>query len=225
MAKRRRSSLSRRRRQQRRRQTRTLIIVGGVIAAGIAAIAFASNSGIGGGPAAEPERIALDPFLGSEDGAVIITEYGDFACPSCRAWHQAGIREQLLTTYGDDLKFVFKDFPVITAQSPRAAEAGQCALDQGQESFWAFHDTVYETYQGLNDSNLISYATSAGLDTDTFTECLASNLHRATVRADWDEARRLGLPGTPSFTLNGQIIAGVPYFDAFAVGIEGYLGS
>ena len=73
-------------------------------------------------------------LLGPETAPVRIVEYGDFGCPSCRAWHNAGIREQLLADFGDQLSFEFRHFPVITAQSPKAAEAAQCASEQG--AFW-----------------------------------------------------------------------------------------
>ena len=219
MAKRKRSNISRRKQKRRRQQNRTLIIIGGIIALAVLGVVLIVP---GAASAGDPERIALDPILGNEAATITITEYGDFGCPSCRAWHNAGIREQVLATYGDRVKFVFKDFPVITAQSPRAAEAGQCALDQGL--FWEFHDTVYENFEGLSDSNLTVYAAISGLDVDAFTECLDSKEHLATVRADWDEALRLGLRGTPSFAINGQPIAGVPSFEVLAVNIEALLG-
>ena len=76
-------------------------------------------------------RLADNPSLGSASARVTIVEYADFGCTSCRAWHNAGILDQIRALYGDKVQFVWKDFPVITAQSPKAAEAGQCAFDQG----------------------------------------------------------------------------------------------
>ena len=54
---------------------------------------------------------------------------------------QLGILDQLRAKYGDQIRFVWRDFPVITLLSPKAAEAGQCAHEQGK--FWEFHDLVY----------------------------------------------------------------------------------
>ncbi len=102
------------------------------------------QTGSGGG--LNPDEVP-DPALGPVDAPVVITEYADFGCPACRSWHAAGIREQVRAVYGDQVRFVWKDFPVIAPLSPQAAEAGQCAAAQGK--FWEFHDTAYEGYAGL----------------------------------------------------------------------------
>ena len=154
-------------------------------------------------------RLALNPSKGPEVTAVTITEYGDFGCPSCRAWHQAGIIEQILEFYGDQVRFVWRDFPVITGRSPKAAEAGQCAFDQ--DEFWAYHDNVYEQPDSVVDLRvdaLKRYAAEIGLDTEVFDACLDSGQHQLTVQVDWDEGRRLGLRGTPSFLVNDTYVIG-----------------
>jgi len=75
-------------------------------------------------------RLVDDPALGPTTAPVTIVEYGDFGCPSCRAWHRAGILKQIRAQYGEKVRFVWRDFPVITPQSPQAAVAAQCAYDQ-----------------------------------------------------------------------------------------------
>jgi protein-disulfide isomerase len=120
-------------------------------------------------PEAKPlteARLESDPALGPSDAAITIIEYGDFGCSSCRIWHQAGVRDQVEAEYGDQVQFVWRDFPVITAQSPKAAEAGQCAFDQGM--FWEFHDYVYEQGSSLGVSDLKEYAKQIGLDSKEF---------------------------------------------------------
>ena len=87
-------------------------------------------------PKPEPEplpvsRMGSDPALGVEGAPIVIIEYGDFGCPTCRVWHQAGIRDQILEEYRDQVQFVWRDYPVITAQSPKAAEAGEFTLVEG----------------------------------------------------------------------------------------------
>lgn len=162
-------------------------------------------------PKAQPlgeVRLASNPSIGSETAKVVITEYGDFGCPSCRAWHNAGIMEQIIAIYGDRVQFVWKDFPVITAQSPKAAEAGQCAFDQGK--FWEYHDYIYENVYALGADDLKSYAAQLGLNTEQFNACLDSGQDLAKVNQNLDEARSLGLPGTPSFLVNGKKLVGPP---------------
>ncbi len=85
------------------------------------------------------------PALGPKTAPVTIVEYGDFGCPSCWLWYATGVLDQLRAKYGDQIRFVWRDYAVITLLSPDAAEAGQCANEQGK--FWEFHDAVYD-HQG-----------------------------------------------------------------------------
>jgi len=161
---------------------------------------------------------AADPAIGPESAPVEIVEYADFGCPACRGWHNAGIREQILAAFGDQVRFVWKDFPVITPQSPQAAEAGQCAAAQGK--FWEFHDLVYEQFAGLEPDALLGYASRIGLDLAIFTQCLERRVMRPKVQANEQEARRLGLRGTPGFAINGQPLPAPPSFDQLAALIQ-----
>lgn len=176
-------------------------------------------------PKAQPldqTRLASNPTLGSDSAKVVITEYGDFGCSSCRAWHNAGIMEKVIAAYGDQVQFVWKDFPVITAQSPKAAEAGQCAFDQGK--FWEFHDHVYEEGYLLGEDDLKGYAAQLGLDTEKFNQCLDSGQNRAKVEQSLNEAlREYAFPGTPSFLVNGGKLIGPPTFDVLKSTIDAIL--
>ncbi|MEW6402310.1 MAG: thioredoxin domain-containing protein [Chloroflexota bacterium] len=166
--------------------------------------------------------LASNPTLGPNSAKVVITEYGDFGCSSCRAWHNAGIMEQVIAAYGDQVQLVWKDFPVITAQSPKAAEAGQCAFDQGK--FWEFHDYVYEDGYLLGIDDLKEYAAQLGLDTDKFNQCLDSGQNRAKVEQSLNETlREYAFPGTPSFLVNGKKLIGPPTFDVLKSTIDAIL--
>ena len=110
--------------------------------------------------------------------------------------------------YGDKLRFVWRDFPVITAESPKAAEAARCANDQGK--FWEYHDLLYEQAPALSVADLKSYAVQLGLDAAVFNPCLDSGQHQAIVESEKQAAFALGFRGTPSFLLNGQPLVGPP---------------
>ena len=167
------------------------------------------------------ERISLNPTIGATEAEVVITEFGDFGCHGCQAWHNAGIKDRILETYGDKVQFVWQDYPVITARSPKAAEAGQCALDQGM--FWEFHDAVYEGHEGLSEDALKHYAESLNLNMQAFNNCFDSGQHRATVEHDLNEGRQLRLRATPSFAVNGQLLPAPPGYDQLAAIIENEL--
>ena len=151
-----------------------------------------------------------EPSLGPADAPVTLIEYGDFGCTTCRGWYNAGVLDKLHATYGDKLRFVWRDFPIITAQSPKAAEAGQCAFDQGK--FWQYHDLLYQRAPALSVSDLKSYATELGLDTARFNQCLDSGEKAAIVQKSEADARQRGFTATPDFLLNGEAIIGPPSF-------------
>lgn len=171
----------------------------------------------------DPARLAEDPSLGPPTAAVTIVEYGDFGCTTCRAWFKAGIMDKIRAQYGDRVRFVWRDFPIITAQSPKAAEAGQCAFDQGR--FWEYHDLLYERAPALSVSDLKSYASQLGLDTATFNHCLDSGQYKDKVDRSLQDAYAHHFVGTPSFLVNGQPLAGPPSLETLQGLINSILAS
>jgi protein-disulfide isomerase len=177
---------------------------------------------------AQNPNIATDPYKNAQPGPepaigpatapVTIVEYGDFNCPVCRQWHEDKILNEIVGTYGDKVRFVWRDFPIKSPQSPRLAEAAHCAQDQGR--FWQYHDVLYANEGRSTDADLLAFATQVGLDMPPFQDCLNSGRHRAEVDANLTEARGLGFPGTPSFTVNGHKYNGATPFVAFKVIVD-----
>jgi protein-disulfide isomerase len=167
------------------------------------------------------DRLTDDPALGPKNAPVTIVEYGDFGCTACRAWHNADVLEDLRSKYGDKIRFVFRDFPVITPESPKAAEAGQCAYDQGK--FWEYHDRLY-TAPAIDVPHLKESAAETGLDMASFNQCLDSGRHAATVNQDLQDATKRGFPGTPAFLLNDRPLEGPPTLENFQTTIDRVLG-
>jgi protein-disulfide isomerase len=172
-------------------------------------------------PSLSFSRLAADPALGKSTAPVTIIEYGDFGCTTCLGWEQAGVRQELIQAYGDKLDFVWRDFPIITAQSPKAAEAGQCAFDQGK--FWEYHDLLYQRAPALSISDLKAYAAELGLNVAEFNRCLDTGQEAPKVNQSLQQARALGFIGTPSFLINGQKLAGPASFNTFKTLVDAFL--
>jgi protein-disulfide isomerase len=170
-----------------------------------------------------PQEIMAANIQGPADAPVQIVEFGDFACPSCRAWHNTGIKEQLQEEFGDQISFTFRHYPIIDPLSPKAGEAGQCAADQ--DAFWDYHDYIYEQtlIAALERDELVSYAAEIGLDTAEFESCLDSAKFKDYVDRDWQAAVDAGGGGTPAFYVNGEPVASS--YDALAGTIREILGS
>lgn len=174
------------------------------------------SSGLPGitGPISRP-----NPQIGPKGAPVTIVEFGDYACSACRIWAQAGMRQQLLDKYGSKVRFVWADFPVISLDSPKAAEAGRCAYDQGR--FWEYQDYVYKNYQGLYNAALKYYAGRVGLDQAVFDRCLDSGSKAAEVNLDFKDAMNRFIGGTPTFIINNKVeIDGMAPLDKFAAVID-----
>jgi protein-disulfide isomerase len=194
------------REQRRQKKSRQRAVwIGLIVLAALAVGAYTFRPRPAAGTVSD-ERRAANPVKGLDSSPVTITEFGDFNCPSCKAWHEAGILEQVLTTYEGQVRVIWRDFPVITPQSPKAAEAAQCAFDQ--ERFWEYHDLLFDRAPRLNVSNLKEYALELGLNAELFNRCLDSGQHQDTVDLDKRAAFQIGLRGTPSFLVNDQPLIG-----------------
>ena len=199
-----------RREAARKRQQRSTYLLLGLLLAAAGGYLFWPRTPA---PEVPQARLENNPIYGPADAPVTITEFGDFTCSACKAWHEAGIVFQIVEDFGGSVNLEWRDLPVITADSPLAAEAGQCAHDQGM--FWEYLDRVYRepgsSYTNARPDDLPRYAEEIGLDMAAFDACLESGAHRATVNFDLEFGRSLGLGGTPSFLVNGtRVIGGNP---------------
>lgn len=213
-----RSASQKRRQQEKRKNLITFSVIGLVI---VVIAVFALTR-----PQAAPlsaARLAADPAYGPESAKVTILEYSDYGCPSCQAWHNSGILQKIRDTYGNQVRFVWKDFPVITSASPKAAEAGQCAFDQGK--FWEYHDLLYAKSPAISTSELKAYATQLGLDMTKFNNCLDSGQNSPKVDQSTTEGHQLGFNGAPYFVVNGQKLVGPPSFETLQAIIDPILAA
>lgn len=142
---------------------------------------------------------------GSQDAPVVLVEFADYECPYCQKVNPQ--LQQLKKEYGDKVALVYKDFPLpMHHSSEKAAEAARCAGEQGK--FWEYHDVLF--YSRLLDVDALKeHARVLKLDSDKFDTCLDSGSQAAAVKQDLDEAKSLGLTGTPSFFVNGHFFSGV----------------
>jgi protein-disulfide isomerase len=160
-----------------------------------------------------------NPQIGPKDAPVTIVEFGDYGCSSCLIWAAAGMRQQLLDKYGDKVRFVWADFPVITLESPKAAEAGRCAYDQ--DKFWEYQDYLYNNYMGIEIAYLKYYAGRVGLNQAVFDQCLDSGAKKAEINLDYQDALIRSIDATPTFLINDKVaIVGMAPLDKFAAIID-----
>ena len=175
------------------------------------------------------EAIVDRPILGNPDAPVTIVEFSDFQCPFCA--RGANTIEEVMEKYGDDVKVVFKHFPLdFHKWAKPAAIAAFCAGEQNDEAFWTLHDKYFENQKALTAENVLDkskeYLAGAELDMSQWETCATDTDSAeykeasATVDADMAFGQQLGVTGTPGFFVNGRLLSGAQPLSAFEPIIE-----
>jgi protein-disulfide isomerase len=169
-------------------------------------------------PRHEVALAPTDPSLGPAAAAVTIVEFSDFQCPFCQ--QVAPTLKRVRETYGDQVRIVWKDFPLtqIHPQAFKAGEAAHCAAEQ--DKFWEYHDRLFANQQALQPGDLKTYAADLGLDTAAFNECVDGSRYGNRVSEGVAQGSRLGVNSTPTVYINGRILAGAHPYETFAAIID-----
>ena len=113
------------------------------------------------------------------------------------------VLEQVLEKYPDDVKIVFKNFPL--RQHKFAMKAASAALAAGSEGkFWEFHDELYKNYNKLSDQKIREIALGLGFDQAQFEKKMNDPKITAMIRQDLQDGARAGVRGTPTVFINGR---------------------
>jgi protein-disulfide isomerase len=156
-------------------------------------------------PIVKDVDVGLNPPRGDIDASITIIEFSDFNCPYCK--QSAQVLEELIANNPRKIKLYYRHaVPMAKTDSFRAALASECAGEQGK--FWEMHDALFEAAPDLSDNKLMNIAKTLKLDDREFSICLSTSKFKDRVLSDFDEAQRLGLLGTPTFFINGQMVIG-----------------
>ena len=181
--------------------------------------------------AVPPQRPAIDfnkvynfpigssAIKGKKEAPVTIIEFSDFQCPYCARLQPT--LSQVLAAYPEDVKLVFKDFPLsFHKQAKNAAKAARAAGDQGK--YWEMHDLIFKDFNKLTDDSYKQYAAQLKLDEAKFLADFNSNKYDALIEQDIVLGRSVGVSGTPTLFMNGKRMQNRSFED-FKAEIDGYL--
>src|SRR2546430_3982078 len=145
-----------------------------------------------------------DHSQGPTTAAVTLVQYGDYECPYTR--QSTTIVRAIQQQLGDQLRFVFRNFPLteIHPHALHAAFAAEAAAVQGK--FWQMHDYIFHHQHTLEDSNLEQFAEAAGLDMQQFARDITERPYISRIEEGLKSGIRSGVRGTPTI-----FITGVPY--------------
>lgn len=168
-----------------------------------------------------------ETILGDSKAPVTLIEYADYQCPFCGKFFnqiEPKLRDEYIKT--GKLRMVYRDFSVLGAESDAAANASQCAEDQGK--FWDYHDGLYmaeskdgkENNGNLNRDLFLMLAQSNGLDMTAFTNCIDSNKYIERIKQESKNGLAMGLPGTPTNYIDGKQVAGLQPYSVYKTLID-----
>ncbi len=148
--------------------------------------------------------IGDSPTTGASNRQIVMVAFSDFQCPFCATADKSV--KQFMAKHKDKVTLVYKFFPLtqIHPEALPAAQAAWAANKQGK--FWEYHDALYANQAKLGEAFYLQTATSLKLDLNKFNadRKIAAN----AIVEDFRLGRRLGIDGTPTFILNGEVVTG-----------------
>jgi protein-disulfide isomerase len=144
------------------------------------------------------------PVAGNEQGDVTLVEFFDYRCTYCKA---VSARLRTLIEEDKNLRFVFKEFPILGKESALAARAALAAHQQGK--YMDFHFALMTVRSGLTERVVMEVAERVGLDTDKLRSDMAVPEIDAVFKRNRELADQLGIKGTPAFVIGDKVIPGV----------------
>ncbi len=164
-----------------------------------------------------------DPLLGETTAPVTIIEFANVKCSDCFRFHQdifPKLKEQYIDT--GKVRLVFRDYP--TVESEFVGLAGECALEQGNQHFWTFHDRMFANLDQLTAETFRGWAQELNFNMERFDSCMQNSKYQKEFYEDLRDLKAaVGETPVPTFFINGQVVVGVPSFEEFARIIEGEL--
>ena len=163
--------------------------------------------------AAIRQKINLDDAAsaGPVDARVVVVEYGDFQCPSCRQLQQ--VLKSLRPNY-PQVRFIFRDFPLshIHAWAMTASLGGRCVLGQNPAAFWTYFDAIYDAQDLIKPETaydkVLEQAATLGVNQEAFKTCMAAPETKAAVERSIQEGIDLKIANTPTVFVNGRRMVG-----------------
>jgi protein-disulfide isomerase len=112
----------------------------------------------------------------------------------------------VLKQYPNEVKLVFKNFPLPNLHKfgQKAAIAALAAGEQGK--FWEYHDMLFKDYKKINDDKITEVATNLGLDMEKFYQDMTNQELINLVNADYQDGINAGVRGTPTIFINGRLL-------------------
>lgn len=182
-----------------------------------------SQAGVPGQP--DPQSVDLTTLgydMGSIMAPIRVIEFSDFGCVYCKLFQEESfpaLREEFVDAGHVAWKFIPFDLGSFN-NSGQMALAAECALEQ--DALDDLKGSLYRTQDQWKASTPVEaramiegLARDAGLDIGRFQRCLEQGLREDRHQASNEAARLIGVRGTPTFIVDGQLVQGAPPLELF----------
>jgi protein-disulfide isomerase len=159
--------------------------------------------------------LAGQPTLGEEDAPVTVVEFGDFKCPSCKAWGET-IYPQIVEDYllSGDVKFSYVNVLFHGEESTTGALAAESVFKQDPDSYWDFHKAVFDAQPEVNHDDvwlsqekMLEIAKDyPSVDQDQLKRDMEEGLTKPQVDIDEKLYTKHEVAQTPTIKINGVTI-------------------
>jgi protein-disulfide isomerase len=149
-------------------------------------------------------RSPEDPVAGNPSGDVTVVEFFDYHCGYCR--RMVGDLRNLVDADAQ-VRFVFKELPVLGADSITAAKAALAASKLDHDKYYDFHVALMQS-KDLSRDTVLQIAVANGYDGDAMAAEMDAPWVQARLDANHALAESLGINGTPSFVVGKTLIPG-----------------
>jgi len=158
-------------------------------------------------PTPDPSKVydiplEKSPVRGPKNAPVTIVEFSDFQCPFCA--EAKPLLEQVLKAYPDDVKLVFKQFPLSSIHDNAMAAAKATVAAGYQGKFWEMHDMLFEHNRELSYDTLKEFVGKLGLNVAVWEEDYQALDVQQQISRDLRAGKAADVDGTPAFFVNGR---------------------
>ena len=167
---------------------------------------------------ADADKVFSDPnspIGGNPKGSVVMVEFFDYNCGYCKMSEPD--TEKILKE-DKDVKFIYKDFPILGPVSVEAAKAALASVKQN--GYVKFHDALMAKKDHLSEDVIYQVAKDVGLNIEKLKKDAASDDVAAQIKANQALGRAIGVRGTPMFIIGSQVYPGALQYEQMKVAVD-----
>lgn len=166
----------------------------------------------------KPSVSINDQLVGNFLAPIVLVEFGDYQCPHCGFAHP--LVKKLLEQKGNSFLFVFRNFPMQQIHPAAFMSAVAAEAAGKQDMFWEMHNLIFDNQKHLYLQRFLDFAEELRLDVGQFSADLENESIKQKVERDFESGIRSGVNGTPTFFINGELLAYDNTYESLLKAIE-----